>query len=235
MIVSFDAGYFARGWLAVALASRPDKDLPMLDRTVHLELYPDGCRLVATDRTMLLHAWVPAVGKEGDPPPGLDDAPLERVTAYDTHRRAAGLFTHLLSLLSVDDPPDIEVTVSAGDEVRDAAASGLLTFAGLERRQVSFMATGRELLLLDLFEGDWPDWRAVTLRHVPKRTSAVALNCDAIGRLAGLGKLYEAPLEWRFGGVDWAPIGKMAAVAIGSDPRVEGVVMPDRFEFGDPD
>lgn len=230
MIVTFEARWIARAWLAVGLASRPDKDDAMLDRSLHVELYVDGVRLVATDGLVLLTAWVPARGKEGDPPPGYDDAPVEAVTVYDWHGRGRGLFAHLLALVSVDDPPEIEVTLAAGDEARDGAASGLLSFAGMERRQLSVMASGREQILLDVYEGEYPNWRAVVLRHVQRRTGAIALACDVVGRLAGgLAKLYDGPLEWRFGGVD-----KMALIAIGSigvEPRLEGVVMPARFTF----
>lgn len=43
----------ARAWLSVALASSKDTGRPQLDRTVLVEQYREGLRLVATDSHVL--------------------------------------------------------------------------------------------------------------------------------------------------------------------------------------
>ena len=54
----FDAPTLAHAWLAVAQASSTDKDMPYLYRSVTVEEHPNGVRLLATDRFVLLAAWV---------------------------------------------------------------------------------------------------------------------------------------------------------------------------------
>mgnify|MGYP002132855720 CR=1 FL=1 len=65
--MKFDVPNLARGWLSVAQASANDKDLPTLHRTIALEVFPNGLRLVATDRYILLSAWVPDLGDTDEP------------------------------------------------------------------------------------------------------------------------------------------------------------------------
>lgn len=98
----FDARQFATAWLSVALAS--DKDLsPSLDRAVLLEQYPEGIRLVATDRITLLTSWVADLDDVDTEAPGLDEAPIDSVVLRDYDRRAASLLTYCLGLTAGDD------------------------------------------------------------------------------------------------------------------------------------
>lgn len=54
----FDARTLALGWLATSLASSNDDDRPALYRTVHVECFSTGMRLLATDSYMLLRSWI---------------------------------------------------------------------------------------------------------------------------------------------------------------------------------
>src|SRR5687768_16742409 len=112
----FDARTLARGWLSVAIASAADKARPVLHRTVSIEAFPEGLRLVATDSFVLLRSWVPNLDHDLDPEPGLDEAPYATAVAMDPHGRAKGFLAHVLKLASdevYDDDP-LEVRVDLG-------------------------------------------------------------------------------------------------------------------------
>lgn len=98
----FDAPTLARAWLSVAQASSSDKDLVTLDRTVAIEEFPTGVRLVATDRYVLLTAWVPDLGAYYEPrEPGLDEAPDRTVITKDSDGRGRGLLGYLTQLAHI--------------------------------------------------------------------------------------------------------------------------------------
>lgn len=229
MTIKFPAGPFAQAWLSVAIASSPDKDRPALHRTVLIEQFAEGCRLVATDSYVLLTAWVPDDRHEFATEPALDEAPLAVGVARDPHGRGKGFMAHLLNLARSEetklDPPEIDVRLGVTDPERANAG----TFEGMEAEFIVVEYPDHERLILPAYEGEYPNWRSVVPGFSPVTTEAIALNPEIVGRLAKLGKLNgeDNPLVWRFGGPD-----KMAQVEVAhSDPFVHGVVMPVRWDF----
>lgn len=225
----YDAATLARGWLSVAVASGKDTARPALDRTVSIEAYPEGLRLVATDSYVLLHAWIPAFGYELEPEPEIDEAPYATCVAMDPHGRARGFLAHVLKLAiaTPDDGPPIEVRVSLG-VVEQSDQDAEPSFAGMEATYVVLELPDEERLKLGTYEGDFPAWRRVLPGFAPHQTSTIALNPEIVGRLAKLGKLNgNRPLRWTFGGA-----GQMALVEVlESEPLVTGAVMPVRWDF----
>lgn len=222
----FDARKLARGWLSVAVASGKDKWRPQLNRTMSIESFPDGVRLVATDSYMLLHSWVPSIEDEDAPEPGVDESPVATAVAIDTHGRAAGFLAHLLVLAKADNAPLYEVRLTLGvvePEDEDAQVLG-----GMEARWVVIEQPDVERLKLLTYEGPYPNWRKVLSGFNAKKTTAVALNSAFLGRLGTLGKINDnAPVLWHFGGPD-----KMALLEVAeSDPHVGGALMPVRWDF----
>lgn len=222
----FNASELARGWLSVALASAKDEDRPALDRTISIEAFAEGVRIIATDSYVLLKAWVPAINRGFDTEPSLDEAPFADAVAMDPHGRARNLLAHVLALASADGAPPIEMRLTLG--VQDVEGDAR-SFEGLEASYVVVEHVDHERLLLRAYEGEYPAWRKIASQFAGKKTTeAIALNTEILGRLAKLSKWHGSrPLLWRFGGPD-----RMATLEVGgSDPHIEGLVMPVRWDF----
>jgi hypothetical protein len=226
-MATFDAGLLSAGWLSVVLASVKDKDRPILSNTVHVELYPDGVRLSATDSYVVLTCWVPHFADELAPEPAADEAPVARAIAMDPYGWAKGLFGHLLSLAREEDAEPIEVRLNIGLLPQDRSGS-TLEFDGFEARWVIIEHPDHERVTLEVHEGDYPNWRKALGSFTAVKTAAVALNPEIVGRLAKLGKYHgDKPLVWR-----WGAESKAALVEVGhSFPFVSGAAMPVRWDF----
>lgn len=230
----YDARLLAKAWLAVSLAAASGPEAhPALDRTVSIEHFDTGVRLTATDRIVLLRAWVPSILHDFAPEPGLDEVPEVTAVAIDWHGRGKGLFAHLLKLIEAQDKEDvpydpIEVRLTIGAKGDDETDAPTLDLAGAGRTFAVIEHPGHELVKLACYGGEYPSWRPTVTRFRREETDALALNTEVLGRLAKVGKLFPTlPLVWRFGGAE-----RMAAVEIANSyPWVRGVVMPTRWDF----
>lgn len=225
--MKFDAATLARGWLSVALASGKADFLPALNRTVCVEEFDGGVRLVATDSTVLLSSWIPSLASEHEldgNEPGIDEAPLSTSVVMDLDGRGRGLLGYLLGKSKkADDDEAVEVAVSFGVELDSKDRP---SFEGMAERWTTFDFDGVERLRLRSYEGEFPDWRALLAHHAGKRTSAVSLNPEILGRISKLGKYHGGGILWTFGGFD-----KVARIEVeDSEPHVVGLAMPLRSE-----
>lgn len=221
----FDAAVLARGWLSVALASGKDGERTLLDRTVHIEQHPGGLRLVATDSYMLLHCFVPDLEHEYDQAPGLDEVPIATATARDPYARGRGFLGHVLRLATGEDAEPIEIRVRL-NVMAEAKAQG--AFSGMEAHQVVVEQPDVERLTLDVVEGTYPSWRPILAGVRPVATDRVALGPDVVGRLAKIAKVQPlARIGWTFAG----ELKAARVDLIDSDPYVDGIVMPCRWDF----
>ena len=229
MTITFDARYLARGWLAVATFSGKDNAAPALSKTVLVEAFPDGVRLVATDRYILMTSWVPALDKEGNPEPELDEAPDSRTIVHDPAGRGSGLMGYLLQLVTKDDGTSVDEQVPVMfrlDGVRGALPGAPATFDGMERRWVEFDFPGCERVVLEALDLEYPPVQALLAKFRPKRTTAIGLNPELLAKLGKLRTLFPGlHLVWEFGGTE-----SMARVSLfASTPSVRGAVMPVRY------
>lgn len=213
----FVAAHIARGWLSTALAASDDDARPALTG-VHVEFFPTGIRLVATDSYMLLRSWVPIAEA---PEPGLDEAPVDVATALDPFGRGVGLMRHLLKIATAKDAPPYDLCVSVGDDPR---LEDDLSFTGMERQYLILDVPDQEILTLPLYEGAWPEWRSLWTSFVAESTTEIHFNPELIvARLGKLGKLHgEAVLRWQFGG----PLRPAMVELAPATPSVAGLVMP---------
>lgn len=218
--LKFDAGVLASAWLGVAQASGKDDERPALSRTMLVEFYEKGVRLVATDGYVLLTAWVPEASAFGAAPE-IDESPEDVVIAIDPHGRGAGLMGHLRKLAgeAADTGLESKVTFRVGQPPMTPTET--VEIEGLESRALIIDHPGREELALPLFEGKYPEWRSILGTHKAAKTDAIAINPEIIGRLARLGRFYAEPLVWRFGGALGA-----ALLSIGP---IRGAAMPMRW------
>lgn len=226
----FDAPALALAWLSVAQASGSDTLLPTLNRTVALELYPDGVRLVATDRFVLLTAWVNAL--DGDGVPGIDEAPDRIVITQDPDNRGKGLLTYALKLArwgTKEENAYGDLVVELELDVRlPAGVNDDTPLEGLEPTYAVLTIPDTSQEHLPIIVSDYPDWRRLLDDFTPVSTSRIGLPLDRLYRLGALRKWNTGPLRWTFGGED-----KVAKVSLDSmldrDPAIGGLVMPSRW------
>lgn len=226
----FDAPTLAHAWLAVAQAAGSEKQLPLLYKTVALEEHIRGVRLIATDRFVLLTAWVPGIDFHYDTVPDFDEAPIRTVVAADADGRGRSLLGYVCSLVNREfdedeyAPGQLEVEVTFDARMPAGTGGGQETLEGLEPTYTVLQVRDVEKVYLPVVDGTFPDWRTIASKFKSATTRAVALNPEVVERLAKVRKHAAGPLLWEFGGADKAALVEYA----NSDPRVHGVVMPIR-------
>lgn len=215
----------AAGWLAVAQASANDRDLVTLHRTMALEVYPKGIRLVSTDRFMLLTAWIPDLS--GAEEPHMSELPDRIVVAQDGDGRGKGLLAYMLRLHRKKDGPLIpDSTIEFDVRMPDGMAPDEDTpLEGMEPKFVVIDVPDMERVWLPVIESDYPDWRPIVGGHRAEVTDAIALWPERLGRLGGVGNYAEGVILWTFGGADRVALVEWPS----SEPHVTGIVMPTRW------
>ena len=240
----FDAARLALAWLSVAQASGSDATVPTLDRTVAIELYDDGVRLLATDRYVLLTAWVPTLSGDEDAP-AVDEAPNRTVVTQDSDRRGRDLLAYAIKLTKLGKPGEEkwygDLVVDLELDVRLPVEPGADEhLEGLEPTYAVLTMPDRSQEHLPIIVSDYPDWRPLLHDFEPVTTDRIGLPLERLARLGALGRWNAGPLRWTFGGP-----GKVARVALVPDddrrardlkgaeyqrrPYVEGLVMPARW------
>ena len=223
----FDGPELAHAWLAVSAAAGADKKVPALFRTVLIEEYFDddaaGLLIYATDRFMLLKAWVPEV--DGCAPPTIDSMPRRIVVASDADRRANSLLGYVISLASREGDEyvhgDVEVRVDF-DQRLPAGSDAQAVLEGMEPTYVVLTVPDVEKVYLEVVQAEPPDWRGLVADFVPEHTDHITVGAEIVERLAKVRKHASGRLVLGFGGVDRAALVEFE----GSDPHVSGIVMP---------
>lgn len=231
----FDAPTLAHAWLAVANAASTDKEAPAsIFKAVTIEEHLRGIRLLATNRFILLTAWVPDVDHYYDAPePDIADAPERTIVASDGDGRGRGLMGYALSLAGripeeeyVPGQISLDLDFDARKPVGSTSA-GDPTFDGLEPKYVVLSVPDTEKVYLPVVEDTAVAgiaWRNIITKHEPDSTSQIKLNPEFVERIGRVGKHAAGYVTWYFGGqqraalVDWPD----------SDPHVNGAVMPRR-------
>ncbi|GAA4117478.1 hypothetical protein GCM10022215_18200 [Nocardioides fonticola] len=242
--MNFDAPALALAWLSVAQASGSDSTLPTLDRTVAVETFPTGVRLVATDRYVLLTAWVPALDADTVDEPTLAEAPDRVVVTQDADARGTGLLSYALKRARLgkdDEVPFGDLVVDLAFDVRLPVEAGAdEPLDGLEPTFAVLAIPDVETVFLPIVVSDYPDWRRLLDGFDPVTTDRIALPLERLSRLGALRRWNDGPLRWTFGGET-----SVARVTLGMDylesrvhtdraPRVQGLVMPSKWTIGEP-
>lgn len=226
----FDGPSLAHAWLAVATASSTDKKLPGLYKTIAIEEHPTGIRLVATDRFLMLTAWVPDLDHHYQAPPAFDEAPERTIVAYDGDGRGRGLLGYVCSLaarkaqeygdLGELSPGEIELRIDFDQRLPAGQAPD--TLEGMEATYVVLSVPDVEKVYLEVYPAPFPDWRPAIAAHTPVTTDKISLNPELVERLAKARKHADGPLSWEFGGDHGSALVSYAE----SDPHVHGIVTP---------
>lgn len=226
----FDGPTLAHAWLAVFAAAATQKLAhPALYKTIGIEEYPTGVRLVATDRVVILTAWVPDLEYHYDSPPAFEEAPDRTIVASDRDGRGRGLLGYVLALATRDTPPEEyapgQVEVKVDFDVKMPPGStpvAQATLEGMDPTYTVLSVPDVEKVYLEVYPGTFPDWRPIVAGHTARTTKQVRLHPEIAERLGKVRKHAAGPIEWVFGGKD-----KVALIAFPeSDPHVHGAVMP---------
>lgn len=229
----FDARTFARAWLSVAQASSADKDIPTLNKTVAIEEYLHGVRLVATDRYVLLTAWVWNIDTDTNDEPEVDEAPGRTVVAADEDGRGKSLLGYVLSLASRDEhytEGDIEIRLQFDARLPAGEAGDAETLEGMEPIYTVFDVPDTEKVWVPVMQASYPDWRPIVFGHVAESTDKIEFNPELVERACKVRKWSFGSLRWQFGGSDKAALIEFPD----SDPHVSGVVMPRKWLEDEP-
>jgi hypothetical protein len=228
----FDAPALALAWLSVAQASGSDSFLPTLHKTVALELYPSGVRLMSTDRYILLTAWVPNLDDHGADEPRIDEVPDRTVITQDLDGRGKGLLAYGLKLarwnskeenaygdLVVELELDVRLPIGVDEDT---------PLEGLEPTYAVLTIPDTSQEHLPIIVSDYPDWRPLLDGFDPVSTGTIGLPLERLYRLGALRKWNTGPLMWTFGGPDKVARVSMDGIA-DRDPVIGGLVMPSRW------
>jgi hypothetical protein len=233
--VKFDGPALADAWLSVFAATSRDKVLSLLYKTIAIEEHPTGIRLLATDRFVLLTAWVPDLDSHYDSPPPFEQAPDRVIVARDADGRARSLLGYVLTLAHRESTPedytpgDVQVRLDFDVKLPPGAAGGPEVLEGMDPTYVVLSVPDVEKVYLEAVPMPYPDWRALVADHKARTTREIVLNSEIVERLAKTRKHTSGRIEWTFGGQD-----KPALVAFpDSDPHVHGIVMPIRSQDED--
>jgi hypothetical protein len=223
----FDAPTFARALLSVAAAASTNKDLPWY-KAVAIEVHDTGIRLYATDRAILLAAWVPELDYHYDNAPDFEEAPDRVVVASDADGRGRGLAGYMISLASrsgikAEDWTPGHLAVQLDFDVRlPAGAKPVAQEAldGMEPTYVTLTVPDVEKVYLEVVPVTYPDWRNTLAHHEAASTTALRLSPEIVERLAKVRKHAAGPIVWNLAGK-----GKPALISFAdSDPFVHGAI-----------
>ncbi|MFC6342678.1 hypothetical protein ACFP8W_11865, partial [Nocardioides hankookensis] len=233
----FDGPLLARAWLSVAAAAEQKLKLQaQLYKAVTIEEYSDGVRLVATDRTVLLTAWVPDLDSYYDGTEPEPEIAPERVTvAADVDGRARSMLGHILSLanrIGEDEYTPGEVRVDVDFNVRVPAGTGgaQAVLEGMDPTYVVLASPDVEKVYVPAVDGGrGVDWRTALGSHTAKSTSTARYDPELLERLCKVRSHAGGPLQLGFGGKG----GTTRVYFVNSDPLVHGLLMPARDDSGE--
>lgn len=225
----YNARDLAIAWLSVSTAAGTDKKLPSMHRSVLIEEFPFGVRLIATDGFTLLTSWCPDLEHENYPEPELDAAPLVTAVALDLDGRARSLMAHALKLAdraTADELPPVEVRLRLGI-IDLLSVEDRPTLDGLEPEVVTIEVPDQEQLRLRTYDGEFPTWRFIVTGWSSFPDDRLAVPGDRFALLGRLAKLHAGPIALTFGG----PARPVRIETLESWPIVTGLVMPARWDF----
>lgn len=232
----FDGPTFAHAFLAVFNATGTDKHLPTTHKTIALEQHLRGIRLVASDRAVMLTAFVPDLDHYYDNPPTLDVEPERTVVVSDHRGRGRNLMGFVCTLgveqrFGFEDyaPGTVELRVEF-DQVMPVDDGVQESFEGMTPRAALLTIPDREKVYLETVPVTFPDWRATISRHDPSNAGAVAVDPSIVERLAKAGKHARGPLHLTFGGAH----GLALVEYPDSDPLVHGALVPAKDDDEQP-
>lgn len=228
----FDGPLLARAWLTVATAAGTSKDIPLLFKTVAVEAYDTGVRLVSTDTTVLLTAFVPNLEHHYDTAePERALLPDQTVIAADIDGRGRSFLGYVIALAARGDdeeyvPGDVEVQIEFGVTGPGMGSAAQPSFDGMDLTYVTLATPDVEKVYLPVHQGAPVDWRPIVDIYEAKHTTDVVLSAELVERLGKVRKHAGGYLRLGLAG----KTGLIRVEYTQADPPVWGVFMPARDE-----
>ena len=208
----------AIAWLNCYLAASQDEDRAVLYRTICIEVFNDGVHLIGCDGSVVFRSWVPAVSCDGHAWPLLEEAPERSIVVMDPDGFGIGFMRELLRVTNEEGHEYEALTLTTA--VADADATIALGQEFMTERLI-LRACGQRIDLR-LFEGPYPNWRAVQLGiDAAERVEGMTVASRAF---AIIGKLKEiTSVDLAFSGEE-----KRVTFTARGDTEVRGMLAPMR-------
>lgn len=224
MKVDIPAIPFARAWEAVIQGSGANKKNSVTYRTIQIEVFDEGLRLISTDSYLYLRSWVAFDPDDtsGEPSPVRD--PIETLLVIDADHRGLSLLQYARDQLkktwtfkAKEEQPDVNPTVHL--ETRSAPREQQV-LEGMDLQSLVIDFADHETVALPQLGAEFPSFR----RLLPAAGSEAPvglfrIGTDQLAKITKVGRLFDAatPL-FTFHGEE-----QVAEVAIGP---VRGLVKP---------
>lgn len=234
--MKFDAPTLCRGWLAVAQASCADKEAIILHKTVAIEVYPTGLRLTATDRFVLLTAWIPDLEHDTRGEPRIEEAPDRTVVVQDADGRGKGLLAYVLALVARKENElsealawgQMQASILFDVRMPDGTFPDAdVALEGMEPTYAVIDIPDTERVYLPVIESVYPDWRRLRGDHQAEKTDTIMLHPERLGPVSKAGRWAEGGVLWTFGGEERTALIEWPD----STPHLVGAVMPMRVRL----
>lgn len=191
--ITLPAEHVIPAWRNAFLAASDDDGRPALYRTVLVEWYQDGLRFVATDSYVIVASYADS-DRWADGPvhaPDHDEAPAGSVVAIATDKLMADFLKHraveVKAWAKADaeglDPDPVDVTFSLG--TIDEPNTGQQRLDIGDRRAL-IVSADNERIAIPLYEGDYPNWRAILAGYRPRPKAQVRATTGLLARLGQL-------------------------------------------------
>ncbi len=191
--VTLPAEHVIPAWRNAFLASSDDDGRPALYRTVLVEWYQDGLRFVSTDGYVIVTSYADG-DRWSDGPvrsPDHDEAPAGSVVAIATDKLMADFLKHraveVKAWAKADaegldaDPVDITFSLGTIDEPNTGQQR-----LDIGDRRALIVSADNERIAIPLYEGDYPNWRAVLAGYRPRPKAQVRATAGLLARLGQL-------------------------------------------------
>lgn len=226
--LTLPARAFGKAWSRVLHAASTDPKDVHYHRTIFVEIFDEGVRLVCTNRYVLLRAWVSTVDADGDPvhpEPDLDAEPRESLFARDVDFRGRGLAKYMADRdLDVDEPgsKQLKVALHVG-ELEDE----LQPVLGVDLAQHGLViAYTDERVVIPILEGIVPPpWRALYTGFLPGQVEVMTFSTSLfaiIGRLTGASRSVQLDTS--------GPNRPVLFTLLAASPPISGLIAPERTE-----
>lgn len=218
--ITISARAAALAWLNAFLAASTDDNRAVLFRSLSLEIFDSGVQFIGCDGTALFRSWVPSIAKDGAPWPGVDEEPDRSIVVMDPDRFGLGFMRALLRVTAEDGHEFEELSLTTAESDEEAT---LALGSDFMTQRLILRAFGQRIDLR-LFDGSYPNWRALNLGIDPAdrvKTLTIAPRMFAL-----IGKLKNVrAVDLEFHGEN-----KYVEFEAPGEVAVRGFVMPMRKE-----
>jgi hypothetical protein len=222
MSILCDGRQFAFTYQAVQIAAGTDKDFPAFYRTMVVDVFPGGIRLVAFDLSLVLVGWVERLDIIGDTNRVEDgEVPDESYVIRDPSLRLLEMMKDVHTTTKDSLPIQLQIRRGSIGPTTQPALDGF------EIERLTFEAPDVKAVVVEVSPTAFPNWR---IPHDAEPTAEIGLGVGAILKLGKLAKLHEgAHVRMTFSGQHGAALVQLEAPGTNEVFDIRGLAMPTRL------